>query len=88
MYNKTENLPFAVLSSSKGPFTHLISETPPTVNSSLLNEWQVVASVNGFDRFVVDWELLKGRKKGLLSHAWNLLRLEESEKLWILERKV
>jgi alpha-1,6-mannosyltransferase len=46
-----------------------------------------MASINGFDRFVIDWELLKGRKEGLLSHVWNLLRLEESEKLWILERK-
>jgi len=59
-----------------------------TANSHFQKQWQVVASVNGFDRFVIDWELLKGRKKGLLSHAWNLLRLEESEKLWILERKV
>ncbi|KIM42281.1 glycosyltransferase family 22 protein [Hebeloma cylindrosporum] len=84
-YNKTENLPPDVLSSSTSPFAHLISETSPTAVHS--NQWQVVASVNGFDRFVVDWELLKGGKGGLLSRPWTLLRLEESEKLWILERK-
>jgi len=49
----------------------------------------VVASIKGFDHFVVDWALLKGSEKGgLLGHVWNLVRLEESEKLWILEKKV
>jgi alpha-1,6-mannosyltransferase len=88
-YNKTEDLPLEVFSSSLGPFTHLISETSPATNPYLRHQWQVVASIKGFDHFVVNWAFLKGSKKsGLLSHVWNLVRLEESEKLWILERKV
>ncbi|KDR68602.1 hypothetical protein GALMADRAFT_146254 [Galerina marginata CBS 339.88] len=87
IYNKTENLTPAVLSSSSSPFTHLISETPPSTDSHLVKHWRTVKTIKAFDRFVVNWELLKGRNKAdLLWRFGDVLRFEESDKLWILER--
>ncbi|PPQ98171.1 hypothetical protein CVT26_003217 [Gymnopilus dilepis] len=90
-YNKTENIPLAALSSSDNAFTHLISESPPSQLDG--NIWKSVKTIKGFDRWSIDWELLlrgsKGGEKLDLMKRLNLrqiLRLVESEKLWILER--
>ncbi|KAF4614053.1 hypothetical protein D9613_007414 [Agrocybe pediades] len=94
IYNKTENLSASSLSSRTSPFTHLISEFSPDADSSLEKKWRTVKVIKGFDRWVLDKDLLKPAK--VLSEKWDvdlvkrfagLLRVEESDKLWILERK-
>ncbi|PPQ92580.1 hypothetical protein CVT25_007272 [Psilocybe cyanescens] len=89
-YNKTENLTPDILSSASTPFTHLISEIPPSTDWRMDRTWRVVKDIKSFDRWAVDWELLsfRGKKKGdLLTRFKDVLLFEESSKLWILERK-
>lgn len=83
-YNKTENLTFQQLTASS-TFTHLISEVKP--NTRVLTEWKVMDIVQGFERWAIDWELLKGRFGGdLLRRVWDVVRMVQGDKLWILER--
>ncbi|KAF8972290.1 alpha-1,6-mannosyltransferase subunit [Flammula alnicola] len=87
-YNKTENLSLASLSSTSSPFTHLISEISPSDDSHLRTHWRKVCAIKSFDRWAIDWDLFKGRNKGeILRHLKDVLRFEESDKLWILERR-
>ena len=87
VYNKTENLTPAALSLPTAPFTHLISEVSPADDPILRSHWKVAGVVAGFDRWTVDWVLIKGDKAGLLRRVTEVLRMEKSDKLWILERK-
>jgi len=87
VYNKTENLSPATLSSSSAPFTHLISEISPADNAALRAHWKVAGVVTGFDRWAIDWVLVKGDKGGLLRRIKDVLRMEKTDKLWILERE-
>ncbi|CAA7269473.1 unnamed protein product [Cyclocybe aegerita] len=88
IYNKTENLSPTSFTSPSTPFTHLISEISPE-NSSLGEIWQTKEAIQGFDRYWIDWNLLKGRKEA--ADLWTRLTqsfvLKKSDKLWILERK-
>lgn len=87
-YDKTESLTPQSLTAS-GAITHLISESPlTTIPSKLQKQWQAVESVEGFDRWVVDWDLIKGKdKEDILERLPDVLKMGKSEKLWILERK-
>jgi len=88
IYNKTENLSSTALSSSSSPFTHLISETSPASDRTLAKHWRTLATIKGFDRWAVNWSLLFGKPKGELFRRFpELLIFEQSDKLWILERK-
>ncbi|KAJ3516567.1 hypothetical protein NLJ89_g1033 [Agrocybe chaxingu] len=88
IYNKTENLSPTSFTFPSTPFTHLISEFSPE-NSSLREIWQTKEAIQGFDRYWIDWDLLKGRKEA--ANLWTRLTqsfvLKKSDKLWILERK-
>ncbi|KAL0576840.1 Dol-P-Man:Man(7)GlcNAc(2)-PP-Dol alpha-1,6-mannosyltransferase [Marasmius crinis-equi] len=92
-YNKTEELTTASLTSS-GHFTHLISEVPLKDFGWLdKGKWKEVAAVDGFDKWVIDWDFLRGRFKtdggvwGAAKRLQTVVQMEKSEKLWILERK-
>ena len=90
VYNKTENLTISILCSSSSPvITHLISEIPPSKDPLLDQHWYTVQVVEGFDRWSIDWDLLgKGEAAGgMWRRFMKILRLEKSEKLWILARK-
>lgn len=87
VYNKTENLSPAALSVSGASFTHLISELSPVEDATLRSHWKVAGVVAGFDRWAVDWVLIKGNKGGLLRRITEVLWMEKTDKLWILERK-
>ena len=88
-YNKTENLTISTLcslSSSSFPIiTHLISEIPPSEDPLLDTHWYTVEVIKGFDRWSIDWDLLKA--KGKTADLLKVLRLVASDKLWILARK-
>ncbi|KAK7027254.1 Dol-P-Man:Man(7)GlcNAc(2)-PP-Dol alpha-1,6-mannosyltransferase [Paramarasmius palmivorus] len=92
IYNKTEGLSTASLSSST-TFTHLISEYPPS-KFGFMNrkQWVVVDVIEGFGGWQVDWELLKGRGKvsgveELIERLSKVLRMRKEEQLWILEKR-
>ena len=86
-YNKTENLPISALCSLSSPvFTHLISEIPPSKDPLLDTHWYTVEVIKGFDRWSVDWDLLKAKSKNAADLS-KVLRLVASDKLWILARK-
>ena len=85
-YNKTENLSPSALSAA--PFTFLISEIPESSDSFLANHWTTLESVRGFDRWSVNWDLLRGRRNSeLLERFWEVLEFRTSEKLWLLTWK-
>ena len=86
-YNKTENLTVSALCSlSSSPvITHLISEIPPSKDPLLDTHWYTVQVIKGFDRWSIDWDLLKA--KGKAAGLSKVLRLVTSDKLWILARK-
>ncbi|KAJ7496638.1 glycosyltransferase family 22 protein [Mycena latifolia] len=78
-------------------FTHLVGESaaPPTEGASGFGfmkkkdvGWAPVGSVWAFERWAVDWELVRrGRDgAGIVDRARGALRLEEQERLWVLER--
>lgn len=84
-YNKTESLTLDDLTASKS-ITHLISETRP--DSKTLRHWKRVGSVGGFERWEIDWAVLKLQPQALTSdRILNAIRPGTQEKLWILERK-
>ncbi|KAF9001544.1 Alg9-like mannosyltransferase family-domain-containing protein [Cyathus striatus] len=86
MYDKTEGLTPVQLTASQA-ITHLISEVAHTEEKSLARSWKEVMPVPAFERWAVDWELLKGTRRGdLLSRVWEVLRCVVEERLWILER--
>ncbi|KAH9481156.1 putative Dol-P-Man:Man(7)GlcNAc(2)-PP-Dol alpha-1,6-mannosyltransferase [Psilocybe cubensis] len=90
VYNKTENLSPNTLSSSSSPFTHLISEVPPSTDSRMDRTWRIVSEIKSFDRWAINREIFsfRGKKKGeLLTRFRDVLILQESPKLWLLERK-
>ncbi|KAJ7099376.1 glycosyltransferase family 22 protein [Mycena belliarum] len=78
-------------------FTHVVSEgaAPPTIGTGFGGflkrkdaGWVAVGSVWAFERWAVDRDLLRhGREgSGIMERAGGLLRLEERERLWVLER--
>ncbi|KAF9484840.1 alpha-1,6-mannosyltransferase subunit [Pholiota conissans] len=89
-YNKTESLTPKTLSSYTSSITHIISETPPESDRYLDAQWHSVAVVRGFDRWKFDRTALKGKGdaagKSLVTRLGDVLTIEESDKLWILER--
>jgi len=94
IYNKTEKLSTASLSSSTSPFTHLISEISPDEDFTLEKSWRTVKVIQGFDRWTLDKDLLKPARYlsgnlnlDLLKRFVGILKMAKSEKLWILERK-
>ena len=84
MYNKTEGLSPAALSSSG--FTHLIVESPKIG----YGKWNVVDSIHGFQRWKLNERVMASLRKRSI---WNVsllewtrfLEWEMTEKLWILE---
>lgn len=82
----------------------VVEEDPSYLLEShkLGNEWHVAAVVEAFDAWVLDWAALKGLLKDplkgvkegdglrevLLTVIRRVLYVKESEKLWILERRV
>lgn len=83
-YNKTENLTTSALSSSPA-ITHLISEIPPSKDPLLDAHWSTVKVIKGFDRWSIDWDILKA--KGKAADLLKVLKLVTGDKLWILARK-
>ena len=86
---------------SYAEYTHLVTEAPaPPASGSNLGfgfmkkkkdmGWTEVGSVLAFDRWAVDLGLLKlgeGHGMGVLQRVQGALpRLEERERLWVLER--
>lgn len=86
-YNKTENLSISALCSlSSSPvITHLISEIPPSKDPLLDTHWYTVEVIKGFDRWSIDWDLLKAI--GNVADLSKVLSLVKGDKLWILARK-
>jgi alpha-1,6-mannosyltransferase len=85
-YNKTENLSPSALSAA--PFAFIISEIPESQDPVLEKHWTTLETVEGFDRWQVDWESLRGRGKSeLLERIWDVLEFQTSPKLWLLKRK-
>lgn len=88
VYDKTENLSFDTLTSSR-EITHLIAETT-SVTSSAASAWAPVAIVDGFDGWKLNWDVKGALRGGLfeglkgLMHAVEMVR---SGKLIILERR-
>jgi alpha-1,6-mannosyltransferase len=85
-YNKTESISLHSLASSAS-ITHLISESKSF--PKMEKAWRVAegGSVEGFERWVVDWDLIKGGKGEVLSRVREVLKMMKEVKLWILERK-
>ena len=88
-YNKTENLSLEYLISQAAGFTHLITESNFDADKDMLrgSEWKLVGIISGFERWLVDWELLGegGRKGELLRRPWAVLKMVQVEKLWVYE---
>ena len=59
MYNKTKSLSLKYLTSQKGGFTHLITESNLNMHTRRGLEWKLVGIISGFERWSVDWELLR-----------------------------
>ncbi|VDC07634.1 unnamed protein product [Peniophora sp. CBMAI 1063] len=84
-YNKTENLSDDDL--TRGPFTHIIAEKPPSRWSLSSRSWSVVETVPGF----AGWKYNLGVKKLIEEYGWMGLwevvpQVKTEEKLWIAER--
>ncbi|KAJ8088431.1 alpha-1,6- mannosyltransferase [Marasmius tenuissimus] len=93
VYDKTEGLTISSLTSSNY-ITHLISEVPPKEFGWLeQGKWKEVGVVEGFDGWVVDWDLLRGRLPadgglwGVTKRLETVFETRKTAKLWILERK-
>lgn len=83
-YNKTESLTIEELTGSKS-VTHLIAESKP--DTYVQRHWKVVASVEGFKQWKLDWAILKLRPSELATERLaNAVKMYKEEKLWILER--
>ncbi|KIY44223.1 glycosyltransferase family 22 protein [Fistulina hepatica ATCC 64428] len=78
IYNKTEGVTLDDLARD-GSITHAIAEESGT-------SWNIVASVPGFDRWTFHKEILLRERHRLLEHPWDVLTMETSDKLWILEK--
>lgn len=90
IYNKTEGLTTSDLSSlsSSTPFTHLIAEVDPSSDPILRKNWRTVETIKSFDYWGVNRDLVRSRDPvKVLNNLPQLLKLVESDKLWILERK-
>jgi hypothetical protein len=48
--------------------------------------WYTVKAIKGYDRWSIDWDLLKAKANNA-ADLWKVLRLVTSDKLWILARK-
>ncbi|KAG6840426.1 hypothetical protein C0991_006776 [Blastosporella zonata] len=88
-YDKTENLTITDLTANQ-TFTHLIVEERP--NEETRRHWEVVASVEGFERWNVDRGVVRTlwRDKtihGMRDALFGVLIMSKEEKLWILHRK-
>ncbi|KAF9463957.1 Alg9-like mannosyltransferase family-domain-containing protein [Collybia nuda] len=84
-YDKTESLTLRNLTATHS-ITHLISETKPGTRMGA--DWKTVGSIDGFERWAIDWELIKARGKGAsLDRLRNVLTMVTEKKLWILERR-
>ncbi|KIJ96549.1 glycosyltransferase family 22 protein [Laccaria amethystina LaAM-08-1] len=85
-YNKTENLSLKYLTSQQGGFTHLITESALDTDTTTVSEWKLLGIIRGFERWLVDWELLTSKGKGkLLRRHWGVLKMVQVEKLWVYE---
>ncbi|KAJ7503176.1 glycosyltransferase family 22 protein [Mycena galericulata] len=91
MYDKTD------APASFAEYTHVIGEspTPPVAGSKSFGfmkkkeaGWTELGSVSAFERWAVDLQLLRHGKEGvgMLHRVRGVLRLEERERLWVLER--
>jgi len=77
----------AVLFGPSSPFSFLISEVPPTDLGKSVSRWQTLETIHSFDRWAIDWDVLRGSGKDeLLKSVGRVLELKKSEKLWILDK--
>ncbi|KAG6907441.1 hypothetical protein DXG01_008869 [Tephrocybe rancida] len=88
-YDKTENLTIMDLTAQQY-ITHLIVEEYP--DEETRRHWEVVATVESFERWSIDWHVLRTlpREKsvaGLQDWLLGVLKMVKEEKLWILHRK-
>lgn len=90
-YSKTENLTLSSLTADRR-MTHLIAESP---EAKAAKGWKVARVVDGFKGWKLDKDLIRDLKSGraldggverLLERLAGVLRMEEAEALWILER--
>ncbi|CAL1695049.1 unnamed protein product [Somion occarium] len=80
VYNKTENLTPQDITNGRH-FTHAIVEVGPDVSTFSMREWDVVDTIQAFERWIPNMELLNGGK------VWEPFRMVKKDKLVILERK-
>ncbi|KAI0079622.1 hypothetical protein K474DRAFT_1639550 [Panus rudis PR-1116 ss-1] len=87
IYNKTENLTAKTLT-SQHQITHVIAETDQgsiaPASHFDLREWDIVDSVQAFERWRPNIGLLKGHSAAF---GWELFEMVKSDKLIILQRK-
>lgn len=84
-YDKKENLTIESLTTNQS-ITHLITESLPS--RKIEKKWVIVEAFRGFDRRVIDWNLFKGiGTDDILDRLRRVVRIDTSEKLWILKRR-
>ncbi|KAG6843533.1 hypothetical protein H0H87_003445, partial [Tephrocybe sp. NHM501043] len=89
IYDKTENLTIQDLTANQ-TFTHLIVEDRPDAETR--RYWEVVASVEGFERWSLDRDALRKLRReksitGVSERLFEVVKMVKQEKLWILHRK-
>ncbi|KXN86066.1 putative Dol-P-Man:Man(7)GlcNAc(2)-PP-Dol alpha-1,6-mannosyltransferase [Leucoagaricus sp. SymC.cos] len=84
-YNKTENLTLADLTSASH-FTHMISEIPPS-EPEIAQHWKLMKAIPSFNRVVLNKELMLKSPLKLWNKVFDLITIEQKDRLWIYERQ-